>query len=75
MTQHITRKSAEELLHQRHYTVRELADLLGMSRDVVQHDIYAGKLRAVRFGRDVLRVDREAVLEWLDYRNRPNVPR
>lgn len=64
----VTRKRAEELLHQNEFTLRELADLLGTAEDFLLHEVWRGNLKALRFGEDIIRIERHDVLEWLDRR-------
>jgi excisionase family DNA binding protein len=61
----IRRKRAEELLHQDYYRPRELADLLGIGVDFINHEVSTRRLRASRFGHSTFEISREAVLEWL----------
>lgn len=66
----LRRKDAEELLHQSHYRPRELADLLGRRVDFINHEISSRRLRARRIGRSTVDIPRDAVLEWLQERER-----
>ena len=67
---YLQRKHAEELLHQQYYRPRELADLLGLRIDFVNHEVSTRRLRARRFGRSTFDIPREAILDWLEARDR-----
>ena len=66
----IRRKRADELLHQESYRPRELADLLGIGVDFINHEVSSRRLRARRFGNTTVDIPREAALEWLTQRER-----
>jgi excisionase family DNA binding protein len=68
---HLRRKQAEELLLQQYYRPRELADLLGTGVDFINHEVAARRLRARKLGRSTIEIPREAVLEWLSWREEP----
>jgi excisionase family DNA binding protein len=50
------------------YTVDDLAELLGISREAILHDVETGDLVAERSGREVVGIRREAALAWLNRR-------
>lgn len=50
------------------YSVDELAELLGMSREEVLHSIDAGELPAERAAGSVTRIKREDALAWMQRR-------
>jgi hypothetical protein len=45
-----------------------LAELLGISREAILHDVETGDLVAERSGREVVGIRREAALAWLNRR-------
>lgn len=49
---------------ERHYSVQQVADLLGLHPETIRREAARGLLRAVRIGRE-LRFAESAVLEWL----------
>jgi excisionase family DNA binding protein len=65
----ITRKRAEDLLHQDRYRPRELAELLDTTADFINHEVSTGRLRARRLGQTTIDIPRSAVLEWMAERN------
>lgn len=48
------------------YSVDEVARVTGVSRDVLYDEVRSGRLRALRFGKRLLRVRPEDVDEWLE---------
>ena len=64
----VTKKRAEELLHQHRYTPRELATLLGTTDAFVMHEVWRGNLKAQRLGDDIVHISRHDALEWLGRR-------
>lgn len=66
------RKQVIELLHSEYYRPKELAELLELDLYVIQRAIYDGQLKASVVGHDIARIDREAVLRWLDDRDEGN---
>jgi hypothetical protein len=66
---HINRKPIETLLHQDHYTPRELANLLEMSQDVIHHEVWNGHLKARQVGHQIIDIRREDALDWLRERH------
>jgi excisionase family DNA binding protein len=66
---HMSRKAAEDLLHQDHFTPRELAELLGIPRDLILHEVWSGHLKAKRLGRQVVDIRRADVVQWLHDRH------
>jgi excisionase family DNA binding protein len=65
----MSRKAAEDLLHQKHFTPRELAELLGTSRDLILHEVWSGHLKASRLGRQVVDISRADAVQWLHDRH------
>lgn len=55
-------------LREDQYTVQEVANLLGMSVDMIRHAVQAGELQAVRFEHDIVGIRREDLLAWLNAR-------
>jgi len=47
------------------YSVEGLAHLLGIPREVINHEICTGELRAVRHQHRTICIDRSEVLDWL----------
>ncbi len=62
------RKPASELLHSDHYRPKELAELLELDMYIIQRAVYDGQLKASVIGHDIVRIDREEVLRWLEDR-------
>ena len=50
---------------ERHYSVQQLADLLGVHPETIRREAAKGLLRSIRIGRD-LRFAESAVQEWLE---------
>ena len=61
--------SAYELLQQDRYTPEEVSELLGIGVDVVRHAAFAGTLRADIEGHDIISLQRDDVLAWLQTRD------
>ena len=61
---------AKELIEQDRYTPGELADLLNVSEAFIHQEVAKRKLRARRVGDDTVDIPRDAVLEWMDNRNK-----
>jgi excisionase family DNA binding protein len=55
-------------IHQDEYTIDGLSHLLGISREVITHEISTGDLHAERVGTHTICISREAVLDWLQRR-------
>jgi hypothetical protein len=55
-------------IEQDEYSVDDLAELLGISREAILHDVETGDLVAERAGQEVVSIRREAALAWLDRR-------
>ena len=64
-----TRHSIHELLLQDRYTPEEVAELLGIGLDVIRHAAFAGTLRADIEGHDIISLQRDDVLAWLQTRD------
>lgn len=62
------RESIDELLHQTHYRPEQLADLLGVSVDLIVHEVHEHRLQAFVVNHQVLDIRREDVVRWLDSR-------
>jgi hypothetical protein len=58
-------KTADDLLHQSEYTPAELASLLDVPLTLIEHDAYAGKLKAVIVEHDIISISRADALAWL----------
>jgi aryl carrier-like protein len=63
-----TDSSIEELLRREHYTPEELSRLLGIGLDVIRHAAFTGELRAEIREHDIISVQRQDALTWLDER-------
>jgi excisionase family DNA binding protein len=61
---------AKELIHQDRYTPGELADLLNVSEAFIYQEVAKRRLRARKVGDDTVDIPRDAVLEWMDKRNK-----
>lgn len=63
-----TGKSIDELLHQDDYRADELAELLGMPLNLIEHEALAGRLRSFIVDHHILCIRRDDVLDWLKNR-------
>jgi excisionase family DNA binding protein len=61
---------AEKLIHQDAYTTDELAELLDMSEAFISQEVNKGNLRGRKLGNDIVDIPREAVLDWMNKRER-----
>lgn len=61
----------DRLVHQSHYTVEELAHVVGIGRHDIQHAVYTGELKAYVVNHHCLDILREDALAWLLRRNVP----
>jgi hypothetical protein len=61
--------SIAELLRQDRYTPEEVSELLGIGLDVIRHAAFAGTLRADIEGHDIISLQRDDVLAWLQTRD------
>jgi aryl carrier-like protein len=61
--------SLQELLLQDRYTPEEVSELLGIGLDVIRHAAFAGTLRADIEGHDIISLQRDDVLAWLQTRD------
>ncbi len=66
-----TRQSMYELLQQDRYTPEEVSELLGIGLDVIRHAAFSGTLRANIQGHDIISLERDDVLAWLQRRDGP----
>jgi excisionase family DNA binding protein len=48
-----------------HYTVKQLAEWVGLNPETIRREAAKGNLNALRFGKD-LRFPESAVMEWLE---------
>ena len=64
-----TPHSISELLLQDRYTPEEVSELLGIGLDVIRHAAFAGTLRANIEGHDIISLERDDVLAWLQTRD------
>ena len=60
-----THHSMYELLQQERFTPEELAELLGIGVHIIQHAAFSGQLRAQIVGHDIISLQRDDVLAWL----------
>ena len=61
--------SIYELLQQDRYTPEEVSELLGIGLDVIRHAAFAGTLRAEIEGHDIISLQRDDVLSWVQTRD------
>lgn len=61
----ISDKSMDELMHQSDYTPAELSKLLDLPLTVIEHDAYAGKLKAYIVEHNIISIRREDALAWM----------
>ncbi len=66
-----TQISVLESLHHEHYSVAELARLLGMSPAVIEHAAFTGDLKAFVVDHHILDILRHDALEWLNSTVKP----
>ena len=64
-----TQHSMHELLQQDRYTPEEVSALLGIGLDVIRHAAFAGTLLAKIEGHDIISLERDDVLAWLQTRD------
>jgi aryl carrier-like protein len=64
-----THHSIHELLQQDRYTPEEVSELLGIGLDVIRHAAFAGTLPADIEGHDIISLQRDDVLAWLQTRD------
>lgn len=69
MMERRTHRSISELLRQDRYTPEEVSELLGIGLDVIRHAAFAGTLRAEIEGHDIISLQRDDVLAWLQTRD------
>ena len=55
-------------IHQDEYTPVGQANLLGIPRTIILHEISTGSLKAQRVGHHTVCINREDVLAWLEQR-------
>ena len=55
-------------LREEQYTVQEVANLLGMSTDMIRHAVQAGELQAERMEQEIVSIRRADLLDWLNSR-------
>jgi excisionase family DNA binding protein len=48
--------------------VQDIANLLGMNPEVIQHAVRTGELQAERMGHDIVCIHRADLLAWLNAR-------
>lgn len=58
-------RSYDRLMQQESYTLNEAAELLMMGPDVLRHAVYRGELKGQLLNHQVVRISREALLEWI----------
>jgi len=61
----LERTSFEHLLRQEHYQPEELANLLEIDVNLIQHVIFLGELPATVLDRHIVDIRRKDVLHWL----------
>jgi excisionase family DNA binding protein len=60
-----THHSVYELLQLERFTPDEVAELLGIGVHIIQHAAFSGELRAQIVGHDIISLQRDDVLAWL----------
>lgn len=55
----------DRLLHQAHYTPKQLAELLDVPLTLVEQDAFAGRLKATIVEHDILSISRDDAIAWL----------
>ena len=61
--------STWESLHHDHYSVQELARLLGMGESIIEHAVFSGDLKAQMADHHIVSILRSDALAWLRVRN------
>jgi hypothetical protein len=64
---HDTGRSIPDL-HADSYSVQDIANLLGMNPEVIQHAVQTGELQADRAGHNIVAIHRADLLAWLNAR-------
>ena len=64
-----TDKSIDELLHQADYTPAELATLLEVPLSLIEHEAFAGNLKAHIIEHRVVSITREDAIAWMNARS------
>lgn len=67
-----THHSVYDLLQQERFTPEEVAELLGIGVHIIQHAAFSGELRAQIVGHDIISLQRDDVLTWLEARGGVN---
>jgi hypothetical protein len=60
-----THHSVYELLQLERFTPDAVAELLGIGVHIIQHAAFSGELRAQIVGHDIISLQRDDVLAWL----------
>jgi excisionase family DNA binding protein len=60
-----------ESLHHEHFSVEELADVLGISPSVIHAAVRRGELKGFTAGHRIVDIRRSDALEWLNERAKP----
>lgn len=60
---------AYSLLQHDHYTVDELAKLALVDHDLIEHAAFSGDLKATIVDHHVVRIERDAAIDWLKRRS------
>jgi excisionase family DNA binding protein len=61
---------AENVIQQDSYSPTELAELLDMDEGFIKQEVQNGRLRGTKLGSDIVEIKREAVIEWMNRRER-----
>jgi hypothetical protein len=67
-----THRTAYDLLQQERFTPKEVAELLGIGVHIIQHAAFSDELRAQIVGHDIISLQRDDVLTWLEARDGVN---
>lgn len=62
------REDAYSLFQHDHYTVEELARVTMIDHDLIERAAFSGDLRATIVDHHVVRIERDAALDWLNRR-------
>ncbi len=63
------REDIYSLLQHDHYTVEELARVTMIDHDLIERAAFAGDLKAKIVDHHVVRIERDAAVDWLGRRN------
>jgi hypothetical protein len=63
------REAVEDLLHRDHYTPEQIASLLGISPELIVHEVHEHRLDAYIIDHRIIDIRRDEIMRWLDTRS------